>query len=276
MRALELLNYLNALDDEGNMTLLGQQMAEFPLDPQLAKMLLMSPQYKCSNEILSIVSMLSVPQVFMRPPENRQAADQARDQFAHIDGDHLTLLNVYHAYKQNHEDPNWCFENFLNFRSLKAADSVRVQLTRIMTRLQLQLISTDFASKDYYTNIRKCLVEGFFMQIAHLERTAHYLTVKDNQVVTLHPSTCLDHKPEWCIYNEFVLTSKNFIRTVTDIKGQWLIEIASHYYDLRNFPECQAKRALERLYQRVGKNKPHQSQYQAYGGGGGGGGSYQS
>lgn len=56
------------------------------------------------------------------------------------------------------------------------------------------------------------------LQVAHLERTGHYLTIKDNQVVQLHPSTCLDHKPEWVIYNEFVLTTKNYIRTVTDIK----------------------------------------------------------
>ena len=59
------------------------------------------------------------------------------------------------------------------------------------------------------------------VQVAHLERTGHYLTVKDNQVVQLHPSTVLDHKPEWVLYNEFVLTTKNYIRTVTDIKPEW-------------------------------------------------------
>ena len=74
------------------------------------------------------------------------------------------------------------------------------------------------------------------MQVAHLERTGHYLTVKDNQMVHLHPSTCLDHKPEWALYQEFVLTSRNYIRTVTDIKGEWLVDLAPHYYDLQNFP----------------------------------------
>jgi pre-mRNA-splicing factor ATP-dependent RNA helicase DHX15/PRP43 len=59
MRALELLNYLGALDDDGNLTQLGQMMAEFPLDPPLCKMLIESPRYNCSNEILSIVAMLS-------------------------------------------------------------------------------------------------------------------------------------------------------------------------------------------------------------------------
>jgi len=58
-------------------------------------------------------------------------------------------------------------------------------------------------------------------QVGHLERAGHYLTVKDNQVVQLHPSTVLDHKPEWVVYNEFVLTTKNYIRTVTDVKPDW-------------------------------------------------------
>lgn len=59
MRALELLNYLAALDDDGNLTDLGAVMAEFPLDPQLAKMLIASCNHNCSNEILSVTAMLS-------------------------------------------------------------------------------------------------------------------------------------------------------------------------------------------------------------------------
>lgn len=85
------------------------------------------------------------------------------------------------------------------------------------------------------------------LQVAHLERSGHYLTIKDNQTVQLHPSTCLDHKPEWVLYNEFVLTTKNYIRTVTDIKPDWLLKIAPQYYDLSNFPQCEARRQLELL-----------------------------
>jgi pre-mRNA-splicing factor ATP-dependent RNA helicase DHX15/PRP43 len=76
-------------------------MAAFPLDPQLSKMLIESPKYRCSNEILSIAALLSVPQIFMRPNEARKQADEAKAEFAHADGDHLTLLNAYHAYKQS-------------------------------------------------------------------------------------------------------------------------------------------------------------------------------
>lgn len=214
-------------------------------------MLIASCEYNCSNEILSVTAMLSVPQCFVRPNEAKKAADDSKLRFAHIDGDHLTLLNVYHAFKQNMEDPQWCYDNFVNYRSLKSADNVRQQLCRIMDRFNLKRTSTDFTSKEYYLNIRKALCSGFFMQVAHLERTGHYLTIKDNQIVQLHPSTCLDHKPEWVLYNEFVLTTKNYIRTVTDVKPEWLIKTAPQYYNMDNFPQCEAKRQLEQIIAKV-------------------------
>ncbi|CAO4369194.1 hypothetical protein L5515_003602 [Caenorhabditis briggsae] len=254
MRALELLNYLQAINDDGELTELGSLMAEFPLDPQLAKMLITSTELNCSNEILSITAMLSVPQCFVRPNEMKKEADEAKARFAHIDGDHLTLLNVYHAFKQNQEDPQWCYQNFINYRTMKTADTVRTQLARVMDKFNLRRVSTDFKSRDYYLNIRKALVAGFFMQVAHLERSGHYVTVKDNQLVNLHPSTVLDHKPEWALYNEFVLTTKNFIRTVTDVRPEWLLQIAPQYYDLANFPDGDTKRKLTTVMQTLQRN----------------------
>ena len=78
----------------------------------------------------------------------------------------------------------------------------------------------------------------FLLQVAHLERTGHYLTVKDNQVVQLHPSTCLDHKPEWVLYNEFVLTTKNYIRTCTDVKPEWLIRSVRLCLGVKQLIKC--------------------------------------
>jgi HrpA-like RNA helicase len=69
-------------------------MAEFPLDPQLAKMMVAAPQFKCSNEIVSIAAMLSVPMVFMRPKESAKAADEAKARFAHIDGEQVCKFSL--------------------------------------------------------------------------------------------------------------------------------------------------------------------------------------
>eukprot|EP01126_Amoeba_proteus_P049346 TRINITY_DN5769_c0_g1_i12.p1 TRINITY_DN5769_c0_g1~~TRINITY_DN5769_c0_g1_i12.p1 ORF type:complete len:160 (-),score=36.69 TRINITY_DN5769_c0_g1_i12:77-556(-) len=130
------------------------------------------------------------------------------------------------------------------------AASIREQLLRIMNRYNLPMVSNDFNSPNYYIAIRKAILAGFFMRFAHLERNGLYLTVKDNQTVALHPSTGLDHKPEWVVYDEFVLTSRNFIRTVTEVQPEWLLEISPHYYDMRNFPNCEAKQILSRLLAR--------------------------
>ncbi|TVU41410.1 hypothetical protein EJB05_14925, partial [Eragrostis curvula] len=254
MRALEALNYLGALDDEGNLTPLGELMSEFPLEPQMSKMIVISPKYSCSNEILSISAMLSAPNCFLRPREAQKAAGEAKARFVHVDGDHLTLLNVYHAYKNN-EDPQWCYENFIDVGALKFADKVRQQLVRIMNRLNLKMCSPYFSDNAYYVSIRKALLAGYFMQVAHLEQTGHYLTVKDNLVFRLHPSNGMDDKPEWVIYSECILSTRNFLRTVTRIRGKWLIDIAPHYYDMCNFPSCEAKRILKGLYTKREREK---------------------
>lgn len=252
MRALEELNYLACLDDNGELTTLGGLASEFPLDPSLAVMLISSPEFYCSNEILSITSLLSVPQIFTRPANNRKRADEMKSHFSHPDGDHLTLLNAYHAFKgQATSDPDsvkqWCHEHFLSFRHLSSADSVRAQLKRIMETHGLELLSTPFEDKNYYTNIRRALLSGFFMQVAMKESSGKiYRTVKDDQAVMIHPSTVLRTEFDWVLYNEFVLTSKQYIRTCTGIRPEWLLEIAPVYFDLDTFEQGDIKRSLAR------------------------------
>ncbi|KAJ6144538.1 Pre-mRNA-splicing factor ATP-dependent RNA helicase PRP43 [Penicillium chermesinum] len=243
MRALEELNYLSSL----------------------AVMLISSPEFYCSNEILSIVSLLSVPNVFVRPASQRKRADEMKNLFAHPDGDHLSMLNVYHAFKSPvaQENPRqWCHDHFLSLRSLQSADNVRMQLLRIMEREELDMVSTPFDDKKYYENIRRALCAGFFMQVAKKEAQGKsvYSTIKDNQNVLLHPSTVLAHDAEWVLYHEFVLTTKNYIRTVTAIKPEWLLEIAPTYYDINSFPKGDIKSALMRAADRLSRKEKLRSE----------------
>jgi pre-mRNA-splicing factor ATP-dependent RNA helicase DHX15/PRP43 len=187
----------------------------------------------------------------MRPKDVAKEADEAKAQFAHADGDYLTLLNAYHAYKQNGDNKDWCYDNFINYRSMQSADNVREQLSRIMKKLSLPLVSVTFTDEYYYINIRKCIAAGMFMQVAHLQRQGHYLTVKDQQVVSIHPSSVVDSKPPWVVFQEFVLTTKNYVRTISVVNVDWLLEIAPHYYDLENWPEGETKLEIEKTYRRI-------------------------
>ncbi len=70
-------------------------------------------------------------------------------------------------------------------------------------------------------------------------------------MVAIHPSTTMDHKPEWCFYNEFVLTSKNYIRTVTEVQPEWLFQASPEYFDIDEIKNGEAKRKLERVWKRM-------------------------
>jgi ATP-dependent RNA helicase DHX8/PRP22 len=134
LTALESLYALSALDDEGLLTRLGRKMADFPMDPPLAKMLIASVEYGCSEEILSIVAMLSVQSVFYRPKEKQAQADSKKAKFHQPEGDHLTLLTVYNGWKASSFSNPWCYENFIQARSMRRAQDVRKQLLGIMDR----------------------------------------------------------------------------------------------------------------------------------------------
>ncbi|KAI0084387.1 P-loop containing nucleoside triphosphate hydrolase protein [Irpex rosettiformis] len=253
MRALELLSYLGALGEDGNITPLGAKMAEFPLDPQLAKMLIVSPEFSCSNEILTIVSMLSVPNIWIRPNYLLKQADAAKNSMTIPDGDHLTLMNVYNIYQRNKFDKNWAYMNYLSGRSLQQAENVRVQLERMMERQEIKLVSMTDEWK-LSQGIRKSLICGFFMQIAHREgENDSYVTVKDDQIVSLYPSCGLNKRPEWVVFNEFVLTTRPYIRTVTQIQPEWLLELAQEYYNLSEFKNAEYTTALKRAQAKLGK-----------------------
>jgi pre-mRNA-splicing factor ATP-dependent RNA helicase DHX15/PRP43 len=124
------------------------------------------------------------------------------------------------AFPDQH-DKNWTWTNYLSGRALAQAVNVRAQLSRNMERFEIGLMSiTD--PRKLYIAARMALVCGYFMQVAHHEgEKGNYLTVKDNQVVGLHPSCGIDSQPEWVVFNECVLTTQPYIRTVTEVKPEW-------------------------------------------------------
>uniref|UniRef100_A0A453BF78 RNA helicase n=1 Tax=Aegilops tauschii subsp. strangulata TaxID=200361 RepID=A0A453BF78_AEGTS len=132
---------LGALNNVGGLTEIGWKMVEFPLDPTLAKMLLMGEKLDCLDEVLTVVSMLSVPSVFFRPKDRAEESDAAREKFFVPESDHLTLLNVYLQWKSNQYRGDWCNDHFLHVKGLRKAREVRSQLLDILKALKIPLTS---------------------------------------------------------------------------------------------------------------------------------------
>lgn len=77
------------------------------------------------------------------------------------------------------------------------------------------------------------------------------MTVKDAQIVAIHPSSVLDNRPEFVLYHDFVLTKRNYIRTCLEIKGEWLFELAKEYFNPRNIKHIETRRELERIEKEI-------------------------
>jgi len=235
IRALEQLYALGALNDKGELTKLGRRMAELPIDPMLSKMLIQSEKYDCANEVLTITAMLGVgSSIFYRPRDKQVHADNAHKNFWNKSGDHLTLLNVYNQWIETNYSTEWCYENFVQARSMRRARDVRDQLAELVQRVEVNLVEQ--TNDDL--KIRKAICSGFFFNASKIDRSGGYKTVKHQQSVTIHPASCLfADLPKCVIYNELVLTTKEFMRNIIEISPEWLYEVAPHYYKKRDVEE---------------------------------------
>lgn len=250
MRALEMLHFLGALDDEGDLTEIGNHMADFPVDPHLSRTIVAAAQRGCCSEVITIIAMLTVPPVFHRPRHAQKAADRAHKRFAAGSGDHLSLLGCFSQYSSSSWKSEFCKENFLQERNMKQAENVRRQLAGIVRNRGLQ--EAPAQDGQIVASVRKSFIEGFFMQCAHIDQGGkNYLTVRDQQMVEIHPSSFLQHKPEWILFHETVVTDRCYMRNNTAIPADILIEVAPQFY---HPDRCKlndhAKKILERAHRR--------------------------
>ncbi|MBA0744098.1 hypothetical protein Gogos_006735 [Gossypium gossypioides] len=241
LKALELLFALSALNKLGELTKVGRRMAEFPLDPMLSKMIVASDKYKCSDEVISIAAMLSVGNsIFYRPKDKQVHADNARMNFHTGNvGDHIALMKVYNSWRETNFSTQWCYENYIQVRSMKRARDIRDQLEGLLERVEIELTSCP----NDLEAIKKAITSGFFPHSARLQKNGSYRTVKHPQTVYIHPSSGLAQVlPRWVVYHELVLTTKEYMRQVTELKPEWLVEIAPHYYQMKDVEDAGSKK----------------------------------
>lgn len=232
MASLNELFFIGALDKHGKLTTLGTQMAKFPLQPSLCKILLSAAQNGCSEEMLTIVSMLSVPQIFYRPKERQKESDVARSRFFVPESDHLTLLNVYSQWKGNRYSHRWCSKHFINSKSLQRAREIRDQLLKIMKKNNVALVSTG----TDWSIIRKCICSGYAHQAAKVVGLSKYISLRTGMEVQLHPTSALyglTDLPPYVVYHELLMTTKEYICCVTSVDPFWLMEYGSLLYEAK-------------------------------------------
>ncbi|XP_052579892.1 probable ATP-dependent RNA helicase DHX35 isoform X2 [Peromyscus californicus insignis] len=242
VQALELLYALGGLDKDCRLTEpLGMRIAEFPLNPMFAKMLLESGNFGCSQEVLSIAAMMQIQNVFVFPSNQKSQATRVHRKFAVEEGDHLTMLNVYEAFIKHNKSSQWCQEHFLNYKGLVRAATVREQLKKLLVKFQVPKMSSEGDPDP----VLRCIVSGFFANAARFHSSGAYRTIRDDHELHIHPASVLyaEKPPRWVIYNEVIQTSKYYMRDVTAIESAWLLELAPHFYQQGTHLSLKAKRA---------------------------------
>uniref|UniRef100_A0A3Q2I6P5 RNA helicase n=1 Tax=Equus caballus TaxID=9796 RepID=A0A3Q2I6P5_HORSE len=242
VQALELLYALGGLDKDCRLTEpLGMRIAEFPLNPMFAKMLLESGNFGCSQEILSIAAMMQIQNIFVVPSNQKSQAIRVHRKFAVEEGDHLTMLNVYEAFIKHNKNSQWCQEHFLNYKGLVRAVTVREQLKKLLVKFQVPKTSSEGDPDP----VLRCIVSGFFANAARFHSTGAYRTIRDDHELHIHPASVLyaEKPPRWVIYNEVIQTSKYYMRDVTAVESAWLLELAPHFYQQGTHLSLKAKRA---------------------------------
>ena len=241
-RALELLYSLGALDEYAKLTRpLGFRMAELAVEPMMAKTLLSAQSFECLGEVLTIVAMTSLGgSVWFHHDGEQRQMERARRRFAAEEGDQLTLLNAYTAFvTKGRKESRWCRENNLNFKSMSRAVSIRAQLKRHLERFGIAVDESLAAQPkpgqaEKAEQIRRCLTAGYFAHAARMQLDGTYRSVAGGTVLHAHPSSLMfNRKADWVIFHEVMETGgKTFIRDVTKIEKDWLLEYAPDFYQL--------------------------------------------
>ncbi|WVQ78187.1 hypothetical protein IAT38_000270 [Cryptococcus sp. DSM 104549] len=236
IRALEFLYCLKAIDEEGRLTRpMGERMAEVPLDPMMAAILLNSHEFRCGEEILTIAAMTSVQNVFITAEGGTKAtmAELERRKFTAEEGDHLTLLNAYNAFaRYGAKDKQWCGNHRLNFKALSRAMSIRKQLKKYLERFRIPVVSCEGDA----VRLRKCLVSGYFKNAARMMPDGTFRSAREGATLHVHPSSVMfTRQPStgWVIFHEVIETSKSFMRDLTVVDEEWLVELAPHFYKFK-------------------------------------------
>ncbi|MDO9169503.1 MAG: ATP-dependent RNA helicase HrpA [Methylobacter sp.] len=233
------LHEVNALDKAGKLTEVGKQLAKFPTDPKLARMLIAAAHEHCLTEVAIIVSALSVQDPREKPADKMQQADAKHLAFRHPESDFLTILTIWNTYEEqkkhlsNSKLRKYCTDNFLSYMRMREWFDIHAQIMQVVKGDLKMTPNTDEAG---YEKIHRALLPGLLSNIGFRHEQYEYLGARGLKFFIFPGSGLHKLKPKWIMAAEQVETSKVYARNVARIEPEWIEQCAEHlvkhnYYD---------------------------------------------
>ena len=250
----KLLEELGAVDAERRLTQIGHQIARLPVDPRLARIIVAAAQQHCLQEILVIVSALSIQDPRERPLDKREAADEKHKPFLHERSDFLSLVKLWEYLREQkkHLSKNklrrLCAQNFLSFSRINEWQDIHAQLRTLTSGVGMRLsqVPADYAA------IHRALLTGLLSHVGFKDEDNEFKGTR-NRSFWIFPGSGLSAKPpKWVVVAELVETSRLYARTAAKIEPQWVVAAASHLIKQEYFePHWQPRSGRAAAFERI-------------------------
>ena len=253
--AYEDLISLGAINNDENheITEFGKKMSILPMDPIYSVILInaLNNEYnEVFEDIVSIISVLQSDNIFYNPNSKKEIIEKIREKYIDSYSDHLTLRNIFKAYKNSDNKEQFCKENFLNDKALAKSMEIFKQLIGYLRKMKIDEYKKDEEKEmndkiiqidKYLDNLKNigidnnenknklilnCLLNGYFNNIAKYSNDNFFNTIRGNQLCKIHPTSVLIKKPKlgkqfgYLIFNEIIITSKKYLKCCTLIHPQ--------------------------------------------------------
>ena len=217
--------------EKRRLTTIGRQLAQLPVDPRLAKMLLSAVDFGSVYEVMIIVSALSIQDPRERPTEKQQASDEKHRRFADKKSDFLAFLNLWNYVQEQQKEltknqfRRQCQKDFLNYLRIREWQDIYQQIRLAVREMGLPINS----EKAEYQQIHTALLSGLLSHIGLKEaEKQQYLGARNAHFAIFPNSVLFKKQPKWVMAAELVETSKLWGRMVAEIEPEWIEPIAEH------------------------------------------------
>ncbi|HJT32319.1 MAG TPA: ATP-dependent RNA helicase HrpA [Pirellulales bacterium] len=245
---------LGAVDQERRLTEVGRQLSRLPVDPRIGRIILAGAQENCLHDVLIIAAALEVQDPRERPPEAREAADEAHARTTDGQSDFLSYLKLWRFFHElkaelsRNQLAKACRAQFLSYNRLRQWLDVHRQLVRHCTQagFDVRPRPTD------YQRIHRALLTGFLSSIAVRTGPYEYLVAGGQKALLWPGSAAYASPPKWLLASEVVETSRRYLRTVARINPGWIEPLAAHLVEREHRdphwdPGVGAAMAVERI-----------------------------
>ena len=213
------------------LTRVGRQLAQLPVDPRLAKMILSAVNFGCVYEMMIIVSALSIQDPRERPQEKQQASDEKHRRFTDKKSDFLAFLNLWRYLQEQqkalskNQFRRQCQKDFLNYLRIREWQDIYHQIRLTVREMGLPINS----EKAEYQQIHTALLSGLLSHIGLKEaEKQQYLGARNAHFAIFPNSVLFKKQPKWVMAAELVETSKLWGRMVAEIEPEWIEPLAEH------------------------------------------------